>query len=251
MDHDTGLVIRRTLYENPLATAEDIAGFRLEGKAVTSFPLGRLRLENLLDPGLGQESNFVLWCPETFPADVRISWDFWPVREPGLCMLFFAARGRHGEDLFDPALATRGGGYDQYHHGDIDAYHVSYFRRRGYPADEQAMHLTNLRKSHGFHLVAQGADPIPPVVHARPPYRIVMTACGGALEFAVAGITCLRWTDSGRVAGPPLAGGKIGFRQMAPLIAEYANLRVDQVEPVDRAVPARPGDGTMRSGFGY
>jgi hypothetical protein len=224
------VTVKETLYENPLASDSDVAGFRLEGQAATSFPLGRLRLENVLDPSLGQESNFVLWCPETFPADVRISWDFWPLREPGLAMLFFAARGRNGEDLFDPALAGRNGVYDQYHHGDIDGYHVSYFRRRGFLAEEQGMHLTNLRKSHGFHLVAQGADPIPSVVHAVPPYRIQLTACRGEIEFAIAGIPTFRWTDRGDVGGPPLAGGKIGLRQMAPLIAEYANLRVDRVE---------------------
>jgi hypothetical protein len=221
--------VKETLYQNPLASAADVAGFRLEGQAAMSFPLGRLRLENVLDPSLGQGSNLVLWCPETFPADVRISWDFWPLREPGLAMLFLAARGRNGADLFDPALAGRNGPYDQYHQGDIDAYHVSYFRRRGFIAEEQGMHLTNLRKSYGFHLVAQGADPIPSVVHAAPPYRLELTMCGGEIEFEIAGITTFRWRDRGDVGGPPLGEGKIGFRQMAPLIAEYANLRVDRV----------------------
>jgi hypothetical protein len=37
-------------------------------------------------------------------------------------------------------------------------------------------------------------------------------------------------TDDGTVGGPPLDEGRIGFRQMAPLIAEYANLRIRQVE---------------------
>ncbi|MEO1075144.1 MAG: DUF1961 family protein, partial [Bacteroidota bacterium] len=32
--------------------------------------------------------------------------------------------------------------------------------------------------------------------------------------------------------GPPhLGGGKLGFRQMAPLMAEYADLEVRAVEP--------------------
>lgn len=224
------VAIKETFYENALASEADLAGFRLEGQAAMSFPLGRLRLENVLDPSLGQQSNFVLWCPVTFPADITISWDFWPLREPGLAMLFFAALGRGGEDLFGPALAARDGVYDQYHHGDIDAYHVSYFRRRGFLPEEQGMHLTNLRKSHGFHLVAQGADPIPSVVHAQPPYRIELTKHRGEIEFAIGGITTFRWTDDGDIGGPPLGGGRIGFRQMAPLIVEYANLRVDRIE---------------------
>ncbi len=32
--------------------------------------------------------------------------------------------------LFDPSLAPRAGEYNQYHHGDINAYHLSYFRRK-------------------------------------------------------------------------------------------------------------------------
>lgn len=217
------------LYDNPLASADDIAGFRLEGQALTSFPQGRLRLENALDPDLGQESNFVFWCPEDFPADIAVSWDFWPIREPGLCIMFFAARGHGGTDLFDTSLAERNGPYDQYHHGDIDAYHVSYFRRKVFPEQEQGMHLANLRKSHGFHLVAQGADPLPPVVHTWPPYRIELFVLDGVIIFVINGIISFRWHDDGSVGGPRLGRGKIGFRQMSPLIAEYANLQVHRL----------------------
>ena len=99
-----------TIYHNALATESDVACFRLEGEAHISFPKGRLRMENLRDPAEGQKSNFVLWCPETFPADVSIEWEFWPVQEPGLCILFFAATGREGKELFDPSLAVRTGG---------------------------------------------------------------------------------------------------------------------------------------------
>ena len=81
-------------------------------------------------PGEGQAANFVFWCPEDFPADIAVTWDFWPVREPGLCILFFSALGRGGEDIFDSSLAPRAGEYKQYHSSDINALHVSYFRRK-------------------------------------------------------------------------------------------------------------------------
>jgi hypothetical protein len=158
-----------------------------------------------------------------------ISWDFWPIREPGLCIVFFAATARRdlfaasNGDLFSPALKARTGEYEHYHHGEIDALHLSYFRRR-WP-QERAFHTCNLRKSYGFHMVAQGADPIPPVADANPPYRIELTKRGPLVAFSINGLPVLRWTDDGSL-GPPLAGGKIGFRQMAPLIAEYANLTV-------------------------
>lgn len=215
------------VYSNSLANASDAAGFRLEGEARISFPNGRMRMENLRDPEEGQKSNFVLWCPETFPGDVSIEWEFWPVQEPGLCILFLAATGRNGEDLFDSSLAERTGEYPQYHHGDINALHVSYFRRR-WP-EERAFHTCNLRKSYGFHMVAQGADPIPPVADAAPPYRIQMVKCGAEVAFSINELPIFSWRDEGVNYGPVLGGGKIGLRQMAPLVGEYANLVVRRV----------------------
>ena len=79
------------LYHNPLQSADDIAGFRMEGEGVVTFPLNRMRLESVLGEEEGQKANVVFWCPEEFPADIAISWEFWPLREPGLAILFFAA----------------------------------------------------------------------------------------------------------------------------------------------------------------
>ncbi|MDF2663237.1 MAG: hypothetical protein K0Q94_6028 [Paenibacillus sp.] len=220
------------IYENPLAAEKDVAGFRMEGDAAVTFPLGRMRLESTRDEEEGQLANVVFWCPETFPADIAVEWDFWPIREPGLCILFFAAAGTNGEDLFDPRLAPRSGPYDQYHHGDIHALHVSYFRRKW--DEERRLHTCNLRKSYGFHLVAQGADPIPGVADATGPYRIRLVKNGPVVEFSIQDVPVFRWTDDGTTYGPLLHGGKIGFRQMAPMIAEYANFRVYAKQEVSR-----------------
>ncbi|MGW7681068.1 DUF1961 family protein [Kribbella sp. NPDC054772] len=206
-----------TLYENLLATPADLDGFRIEGDAATSFPQGRLRLESRRPAEDGQDANIVAWCPEDFPPDITVEWDFWPIREPGLCILFFHARGRRGEDLFD--LQPRTGPYEQYHHGDLDTYHVSYFRRR-WPA-ERAFHTCNLRKSYGFHLVAQGADPIPDVADAKAPYHLRLSVEHGEITFAINDLVTFTWQDPN-----PLPGGKLGLRQMSPLIADYANLRI-------------------------
>ena len=230
------------LYQNPLATPADVAAFRMEGPGAVSFPGGRMRIESTQDPGpdsdqaANQRANLVFWCPEVFPDNIRISWEFTPVREPGLAILFFAAAGKDGKDLFDPSLAPRCGPYEQYHHGDIDALHISYFRRRY--AQERALHLCNLRKSHGFHMVAQGADPIPPVRDAAGPYLLTLEKTGPEVTFRIRGVNAwqpelevLRWTDDGATYGPVLGAGRIGFRQMAPLVADYANLQVCTLEP--------------------
>lgn len=216
--------MEKLLYSNPLATQGDICDFVMEGQAKISFPEGAMRLENALTQNLGQKANYVLWCPKEFPADIRVEWDFKPLSDVGLCILFFAAAGKDGRDLFDPSLSPRTGEYPQYHSGDINAFHVSYFRRK--ELDERAFHTCNLRKSCGFHLVSQGADPLPEAKDATDFYHIEAIKQGNVVEFAINGLKLFRFEDDGTTYGPVLGGGKIGFRQLAPLTAEYKNLKV-------------------------
>ena len=212
------------IYENPLSSPEDLSDFILEGKAVMTFPDGRLRLQNAESAQLGQKANYVLWCQREFPADFLLQLDFRPLREPGLAMLFFAASGKDGLGLFDPSLAPRTGEYVQYHHGDINAFHLSFFRRK--ELDERRFHTCNLRKSYGFYLTAQGADPIPDAADADCMYTLSLLKKGPDIRFAVNDLEVLRFTDDGSTWGPLLGGGCIGLRQLAPMIGEYANLRV-------------------------
>lgn len=218
------------LYANPLASRGDVEGFVMEGDGAVTFPMGRMRLESLRSAAEGQAANLVYWCPERFPGDIMIRWRFWPIREPGLAILFFAAAGR-GEKrahILDPSLAVRNGPYEQYHHGDIDAYHVSYFRRMY--ASERRFHTCNLRKSFGFHLVAQGADPIPSVLDSDPPYQMEIVKRGGLIRFLIDDLLIFQYVDDGHSCGPVLDGGSIGFRQMAPFIGEYADLTVHRIQ---------------------
>ena len=226
------------LYDNPLSSPSDLKGFRMEGDGATSFPMGRMRLEATGDPDDGQKANIVFWCPEDFPDHIEVTWDFYPIRDPGLAIMFFAAVGHGGKDLIDPSLAERKGPYNQYHSGDMNALHVSYFRRK-HPT-ERAFTTCNLRKSHGFHLVAQGADPIPSIPDAIPPYHIRLVKSGAHVQFSIAQgkqeVLAFSWTDDGETYGPVLTGGKIGFRQMCPLIAEYGNLKVHAISPVTQVL---------------
>jgi hypothetical protein len=208
------------IYQNRLAGPPDVADFILEGHAAVSFHQETLRLTSLVDESAGQSANYVYWCPQDFPPDVWIEWDFWPERSRGLCIIFFGARGRNGEDLCDPALPHRSGEYEHYHSGAIDALHLSYYRRR----DDEPLNTCNLRKSYGFHLVAQAADPIPAAEYAKPPYHLRLVKLGAAVRFWINDLPVLAWDDDG-THGPPLDGGKIGFRQMSPMVGRYANLR--------------------------
>jgi len=218
---------RECLYANPLTVQEHIKDWKLEGRAKISFEHNRLHLENELDPVIyGDLAHWVYWCPVDFPDKIMIEWDFYPVREPGLCMFFFAAAGRNGEDLFDPTLPVRQGQYPEYHSGPINALHLSYFRHKY--ADERAFRTCNLRKSYGFHLAAIGADPLPPVEDAVPPYHMKLVKYEEVVQFSINELVVLEWEDDGRTYGPIYGGGKIGFRQMAPMKAAYANLVIHQ-----------------------
>ncbi len=225
---EESLIMRELIYENPLACEADVKDFIMEGSASVYFENGRMRMKNNLSADLGQKSNFVFWCPEDFPSEVEIEWKFRPIEEPGLCILFFSAKGKNGEDLFDPSLAPRDGQYNLYHSGDINAYHVSYFRRKW--DEERGFHTCNLRKSCGFHLVCQGADPIPDCDDAKEYYELKLTKHNGRIDFAVDGLTVFSWQDDGVEYGAALGGGKIGFRQMAPLIGEYSDLKVYEIK---------------------
>ena len=132
-------------------------------------------------------------------------------------MLFFAARGHGGHDLFSRALAPRTGYYPQYHSGDIDALHVSYFRHKY--ESERAFRTCNLRKSAGFDLVAQGADPLPPAGDAVDFYRMEVVKDGPRVAFAINGLPLFDWQDpSGKVLG----GGYVAA-ELAQLFARLGS----------------------------
>ncbi|MGC9449975.1 MAG: DUF1961 family protein [Oceanipulchritudo sp.] len=216
-----------TLYHNPLSSESDVADWIREGRPVVAFEGGKLRLSNAMDPSLGQAANYLFWAPPVVEGSFRASWKFRPLEEPGLAMFWFCAAGRKGEDLFDPSLARREGNYRQYHSGDINAYHLSYFRRKN--PDERGFHTCNMRKSHGFHLVCQGADPIPDVGDVQKDFEMEVVKLGNWIRFAVDGLVLFTWKDDGSIGGPPHTAGRFGFRQMAPLVAAYSDFLVESI----------------------
>ena len=226
---ELGMTNHETIFDSPLDCPEAVFDWQMEGPGVVTFPAGRMRLESTAPVDAGQAGNFVFWCPDVFPDFIRISWDFHPLQEPGLAILFFSATGQGGEHILAPTLAPRKGPYNHYHSGDINALHVSYFRR--WAEETRRFHTCNLRKSCGFHLVCRGADPIPSVAQSVPPYRIAVIKAGTTVRFCIEDLSVFTWEDPGTDFGPVLGEGSVGFRQMNPLIAEYANLKVERLEP--------------------
>lgn len=216
------------IYYNPLANNKNAGAFIIESQAKdqpeVTFQNGKMQLQS--------DSHFLMWIPETFPDSIAVSWDFLPKNDNGLAMFWFCAQGRNGEDLFDKSLKKRTGDYPQYHSGDINAYHVAYFRRN--PWDNPAINTVNLRKSFGNILVTQGPNPIPNIDSEKvkkklnKPYRIMVIKCGKYIRMKINDLLIFDWVDE-----KPYATGKIGFRQMANLMAEYSNLRVQKVIKIE------------------
>lgn len=217
----------RLIYENPLTRPELLADFVKEGNPEIAFDGDGVILSNADPEELGDHAHWVLWLNRVFPADIKIEWEFQPLREPGLCMVFFAALGKEGQSLFSPELQERDGYYPQYHSGDINAYHISYYRRKF--ALERYFETCNLRKSHGFHLIAQGADPLPAVADAIDFYKLSVEKRQQRISFSINDLVLFSWEDDGKL-GPVLQEGCIGFRQMAPMMAKYRNLKVFGIE---------------------
>lgn len=221
---------KELIYKNPLSCAEDVKDFVAEGQVKVTFENGAMRLSSVLDAKLGQAANYVYWCNEEFPSDIMIKWKFRPLSEIGLCILFFSAKGANGEDIFDERLKKRDGRYDMYHSSDINAFHISYYRTNFRTvAGEPALRTCNLRKSCGFHMVAQGGDPIPELEYCKGFYELCIIKKGEKVEFYVNDIPVLSFQDDGKTFGAPLGGGKIGFRQMSPMIGEYRDFEVYKI----------------------
>jgi hypothetical protein len=139
-------------------------------------------------------------------------------------MMFFSAIGKNGEDIFSDTLPKRHGIYPEYHSGAINALHLSYYRRKY--VSERKFNTCNLRKSCGFNLVKLQADPIPSLVNIIAPYHMKLVKYNEVVQFYIDDLLVLSWEDDGKTFGDILSGGKIGFRQMAPMEAVYSKLHV-------------------------
>jgi hypothetical protein len=207
------------LYAAALGGPADTRGWVIEGPATVEFQDGWMQMKSQRPDG--PEGHLVHWCPVEFPERFWAEWDFELLGEQGLCIVFFAARGQGGRDVFDPSLAPRNGIFRQYHSGDIDCYHVSYFAN----TPGSARRVANLRKNSGFYLVANGPVGVT-AARAGEVHRAVLVKDGARLRMAVDGRTIIDHTDDGRRAGPIWAGGKIGLRQMQWTVGRYRNFQV-------------------------
>ncbi len=190
----------------------------LEGPGLLTQENGKLRIQQ---PPQDQEgaNHIVLWNKTPHPKDFIAEWEFTPHAVEGLCIVFFCAKGRNGESIFDPALAPRDGTFSGYTMGDTNSYHISYFRNTCTRAPNTA-----LRKNWGFWRVAGGYDFIP--LETGVTSRITLVKRGAHIQFAINDNVSIDWVDDAMTRGPVLGSGWFGLRQMLTTDGEYDNLRI-------------------------
>lgn len=213
------------VYVSEFDKPEALQDWTLEGKAEATIADGNLRLVS--EPGEGKKSgNLVFWLNPEMPKDFLLEFTFRPQnRVEGLAIVFFNARGKNGESIFDKALSRRNGSFRQYHSGDINNYHVSYWsgstRRKG---EAPSSHI---RKNLGFNLVAEGQDLV--VTGQEGSFQTIrIYKRGGKIRVMVDDVLAVAYDDDGKTFGPALESpGWIGLRQMAHTqMAEYGRLAV-------------------------
>ncbi|UCF16846.1 MAG: DUF1961 family protein, partial [Phycisphaerales bacterium] len=206
------------VYESSFDNRAVLDDWRLEGGKRMSIAEGNMVLES--QPTDNDRNHLVCWLRREVPADFLLEFTVRPQdRKKGLNIVFFNARGVNGESIFDPTLQERNGVFKQYHSGDLNNYHVSYWAGdRGF---------SNLRKNHGFHLVSSGKDYI--IAGGPRDFQTVQIyKRAEKIRVAVDGLVAVAFDDDGKTFGPVHNhSGWIGLRQMGhTLRCEYGHVKI-------------------------
>ena len=216
---DIGARLGSLLYESTLDRPESLAEWVVEGPGILTFKDGWMEMAS--ERPDGPEGHIVYWCPHDFPDRFVAEWEVQPVSEYGLCIVFFAARGENGEDIFDESLPERNGVFTQYTNGAVLSYHLSYYANTPF---NPGRITCNMRKNNNFYLVTNGPPGIPPGSQAV--HRIRLIKDGARIQLQVDGRVIIDYTDDGRRYGPVYRDGKIALRQTQWMVAKYRNFCV-------------------------
>ena len=209
------------IYQSSMQSPESVNGWKMEGSGTVDFKEGWM---HMFSPK--ETMHHVYWSPKTFPSKFIAEWDAQNLdTDAGLCIVFFAAKGELGQDIFDPVLSKRNGRIKQYTGGDINSYHISYYANtvknpdRGY---------TNLRKNNKFILVQKGKEGVP--TYSKNIHKIRLIKNDSQILMFVDNRKIIDWTDDGKTYGPIYTTGKIGFRQMKWTHFRYRNFKVWEIK---------------------
>ncbi|MBB3061258.1 DUF1961 family protein [Microbulbifer rhizosphaerae] len=204
------------LYRADMSEPASVDGWVMEGPGVLAFDNGWMQMYSP-----GEEMHHVFWCPEDFPDAFVAEWEAQNLNpEAGLVIVFLAASGEGGQDIFDPGLPSRDGTFDQYTQGKIRSYHISYYANA---AHNPGRGHANLRKNNTFTLLQEGGDGIP--TRSTKIHKVRLIKDRAHIAMYVDGRKVIDYIDDGSNK-PVLGAGKIGFRQMKWTRFQYRNFKV-------------------------
>lgn len=201
-------------YTNPLASQNHVADWAMEGPGEVTF----------VDEGMemaspGEADHHVFWCPDVFPESFWAEWTVQNVdTDAGLLIVFFSARGLHGENVLDDSLPRRTGTFTQYTRGAIRNYHISYYANA---PNEPGRERANLRKNPGFDMVQAGRAGISH--DSTTPHVVTLIKDRHHVVCFIDGREIINWEDS---PDAYWGEGQIGFRQMKWSRTRYCNFSV-------------------------
>lgn len=212
------------IYQNNFARPSDVEDWVMEGPGVVEFNDGWMEMYSP-----EEAYHHVFWCPQDFPDRFIAEWDAQNLNtDYGLCIVFFAAKGINGEDIFDPSLPERDGDFTWYIKDRLRSYHISYYANTPKKPDRGR---ANLRKNNQFNLVQEGEEGIP--TRSTAIHRLTLVKDGPHIRLFVDGRKVIDWTDTkDNEPRPYYKEGKFGLRQMKWTRFRYRNLRVWEI--VDR-----------------
>lgn len=218
------------LYEADMRTEDSVRDWIMEGAARTRF---RADWMEMYSPNKAE--HHVLWCPQEFPASFIATWEVKKnlTVDSGLLIVFFAAKGEQGQDIFDPSLPARDGTFTHYTEGKIKSYHISYYAN---VAHEPGRVHANLRKNNTFSLLQSGAEGIP--TRSTDIHRITLIKQDAHIRLLIDERSVIDYVDNepmvnGVNTGVALGGGKIGLRQMQWSHFRYRNFKVWEIAEAD------------------
>ncbi len=218
---NTGYKKGALIYENSLSEKQNVPDWIMEGPGTLEF---RDNWMEMYSPG--EKFHHVLWCPKDFPASFIAEWDARDLEtDAGLCIIFFAAKGKNGEDIFNPTFPKRDGTFDQYTKSKyLNCYHISYYANG---RDQPGREISHLRKNSGFQMVQEKEPGIP--VKSTAIHHLTLIKDYARIIMYVDERKIIDWTDDGKKFGPALQDGKIGFRQMKWTRFGYRNFKVWEI----------------------
>ena len=157
-----------------------------------------------------EPSHMVVWNKTQFPADMMFEFTVnHHGSNDGLTLVFFAAAGLEGKDIFDLSLPPRDGDYRKYNRGALANYTVSYWsRNKAKGAIKKGEQYSNrVRKNPGANMLATNDSLTDKCNDCDFKIRILKVA--GRITAAINGTVVNHVTDPA-----PHGGGYIGLRSM-------------------------------------